>query len=116
MRKRTAEKVIARSILALAPYRKSTINKALRRRPRFWTVHKPLPGDPSDSPRKRLRLEFGEEGTGSQLLFDEGVDTGTGAADRFDDRDPDARSGIEAGFGDRRADPLDDDAPPRGNA
>jgi hypothetical protein len=111
MRKRTAEKVIARSILALAPYRKSTINKALRRRPRFWTVHKPMPGDPADSPRKRLRLEFGEEGTGSQLLFDDGVREA--ALDRFQDR-------TETRAGNRRQDKLqddfDDDAPSRGNA
>jgi hypothetical protein len=60
MKKRTAEKIISRSILALKSYRKSTMNRALRRRPRFWTVAKPIAEGRLQPPRKRLRLEFGE--------------------------------------------------------
>ena len=59
MKKRSAEKVISRSILVLAVYRKSTMGRALRRRPSFWTVPKIF--TPGAAPaRKRLRLEFGE--------------------------------------------------------
>jgi hypothetical protein len=59
MKKRTAEKVISRSILVLAVYRKSTMGRALQRRPSFWTVPK-LFGPGSAPARKRMRLEFGE--------------------------------------------------------
>jgi hypothetical protein len=59
MKKRTAEKVISRSILVLAVYRKSTMGRALRRRPSFWTVPKILSRGTAPA-RKRLRLEFGE--------------------------------------------------------
>ncbi|HEY0709978.1 MAG TPA: hypothetical protein VGG33_24405 [Polyangia bacterium] len=59
MKKRSAEKVISRSILLLAVYRKNTMGRALRRRPSFWTVPKIF--SPGAAPaRKRLRLEFGE--------------------------------------------------------
>ena len=61
MKKRTAEKVISRSILVLAVYRKSTMGRALRRRPTFWTVPKVVQRAPGRHPaKKRLRLEFGE--------------------------------------------------------
>ena len=61
MKKRTAEKVISRSILVLAVYRKSTMGRALRRRPTFWTVPKVIHAHPAAHPaKKRLRLEFGE--------------------------------------------------------
>lgn len=60
MKKRTAEKVISRSILVLAVYRKSTMGRALRRRPSFWTVPKLVSGTGVTPARKRLRLEFGE--------------------------------------------------------
>ena len=63
MKKRTAEKVISRSILVLAVYRKSTMGRALRRRPTFWTVPKVISAHPahtSHPAKKRLRLEFGE--------------------------------------------------------
>jgi hypothetical protein len=60
MKKRTAEKVISRSILVLAVYRKSTMGRALRRRPNFWTVPKVITAHPSKPAKKRLRLEFGE--------------------------------------------------------
>ena len=59
MKKRTAEKIISRSILVLAVYRKSTMGRALRRRPSFWTVPK-LFGPGGAPARKRMRLEFGE--------------------------------------------------------
>ena len=70
MKKRTAEKIISRSILALASYRKTTMGRALRRRPRFWTVAKPA----DDELRvrrvsKRLRVEFGTELSRSPGLF-----------------------------------------------
>jgi hypothetical protein len=60
MKKRTAEKVISRSILVLAVYRKSTMGRALRRRPTFWTVPKVISAHPAHPAKKRLRLEFGE--------------------------------------------------------
>jgi hypothetical protein len=60
MKKRTAEKVISRSILVLAVYRKSTMGRALRRRPTFWTVPKLVASGSTTPARKRLRLEFGE--------------------------------------------------------
>jgi hypothetical protein len=60
MKKRTAEKVISRSILVLAVYRKSTMGRALRRRPTFWTVPKMITAHPAQAAKKRLRLEFGE--------------------------------------------------------
>jgi hypothetical protein len=60
MKKRTAEKVISRSILVLAVYRKSTMGRALRRRPTFWTVPKVVTAHPAHPAKKRLRLEFGE--------------------------------------------------------
>ena len=59
MKKRSAEKVISRSILVLAVYRKSTMGRALRRRPSFWTVPKFF-GAGAAPARKRMRLEFGE--------------------------------------------------------
>ncbi len=69
MKKRSAEKIISRSILALATYRKTTMGKALRRRPRFWTVA----NDESDAPArrvsKRLRVEFGTEMSETPSLF-----------------------------------------------
>jgi hypothetical protein len=65
MKKRSAEKVIARSILALASYRKTTMARALRKRPRFWTVPRPEWRNPDQQhPRKRLRLEFAATGGG----------------------------------------------------
>ena len=60
MKKRTAEKVISRSILVLAVYRKSTMGRALRRRPTFWTVPKAHISALTKPAKKRLRLEFGE--------------------------------------------------------
>jgi hypothetical protein len=55
VKKRTAEKIISRSILVLAVYRKSTMGRALTRRPRFWTVSRRRSGD---EVAKRMRLEF----------------------------------------------------------
>jgi hypothetical protein len=60
MKKRTAEKVISRSILVLAVYRKSTMGRAMRRRPTFWTVPKTAISTLARPAKKRLRLEFGE--------------------------------------------------------
>jgi hypothetical protein len=70
MKKRSAEKVISRSILALATYRKTTMGRALRRRPRFWTVAKPA-DEPFGIRRvsKRLRIEFGTELNETPSLF-----------------------------------------------
>ena len=62
MKKRSAEKVIARSILALATYRKTTMARALRKRPRFWTVARGERAGKVEPPRKRLRLRFGATG------------------------------------------------------
>jgi hypothetical protein len=62
MKKRSAEKVIARSILALATYRKTTMARALRKRPRFWTVARGERQGKVEPPRKRLRLRFGATG------------------------------------------------------
>jgi hypothetical protein len=74
MKKRIAEKVISRSILVLAVYRKSTMGKALRRRPRFWTVSKAAVrlGGPA---RRRLRVEFGKPNAagGFSLSYEAGV-------------------------------------------
>jgi hypothetical protein len=67
MKKRSAEKVIARSILALASYRKTTMARALRKRPRFWTVPRAAAQGKVDPPRKRLRLKFGTTGGGLTL-------------------------------------------------
>jgi hypothetical protein len=64
MKKRNAEKVIARSILALASYRKTTMARALRKRPRFWTVQRSAAQGKVDPPRKRLRMKFGATGGG----------------------------------------------------
>jgi hypothetical protein len=61
MKKRTAEKIISRSILALASYRKTTMGRALRRRPRFWTVAKPADELGIRRVSKRLRVEFGAD-------------------------------------------------------
>ena len=73
MKKRSAEKIISRSILALAIYRKSTMGRALRRRPSFWTVAKPAPGT-RRGVSKRLRVEFGTElDSGPSLFMDSGV-------------------------------------------
>lgn len=71
MKKRTAEKVISRSILVLAIYRKSTMGRALRRRPTFWTVPKVITASPAKPAKKRLRLEFGEtkNDTGFALTY-----------------------------------------------
>jgi hypothetical protein len=55
MKKRSAEKIISRSILVLAVYRKSTMGRALSRRPRFWTVSR-RPAE--DRVAKRVRVEF----------------------------------------------------------
>jgi hypothetical protein len=63
MKKRTAEKVISRSILVLAVYRKSTMGRALRRRPTFWTVPKARLSTEAKPASKRLRMEFGEAKT-----------------------------------------------------
>jgi hypothetical protein len=79
MKKRSAEKVIARSILALASYRKTTMSRALRKRPRFWTVQRAEPDGNVASPRKRLRLEFGE--TGGTLTVDAGAEAPLPAAE-----------------------------------
>jgi hypothetical protein len=70
MKKRSAEKIISRSILALKSYRKSTMDRALRRRPRFWTVSRPFPDGRLQPPRKRLRLEFGETKGGFSIDAD----------------------------------------------
>src|SRR3954452_19351451 len=64
MKKRSAEKVIARSILALATYRKTTMARALRKRPSFWTVPRAERQGKVEPPRKRLRLKFGETSGG----------------------------------------------------
>jgi hypothetical protein len=64
MKKRSAEKVIARSILALASYRKTTMARALRKRPRFWTVPRAERMGMVEPPRKRLRVQFGATGGG----------------------------------------------------
>ena len=69
MKKRTAEKIISRSILALASYRKTTMGRALRRRPRFWTVAKPADDLGFRRVSKRLRVEFGTELDQSPGLF-----------------------------------------------
>jgi hypothetical protein len=69
MKKRTAEKIISRSILALASYRKTTMGRALRRRPRFWTVAKPADDLAFRRVSKRLRVEFGTEVSASAGLF-----------------------------------------------
>jgi hypothetical protein len=73
MKKRTAEKVISRSILVLAVYRKSTMGRALRRRPTFWTVPKARMATGAKPASKRLRLEFGEANlrsdSGFQITF-----------------------------------------------
>jgi hypothetical protein len=75
MKKRSAEKVISRSILALASYRKTTMGRALRRRPRFWTVAKPADELRVRRVSRRLRVEFGTELHGSPgLLIDPGVE------------------------------------------
>jgi hypothetical protein len=55
--------VISRSILVLAVYRKSTMGRALRRRPTFWTVPKTAFTAQIRPAKKRLRLEFGEAKT-----------------------------------------------------
>lgn len=75
MKKRSAEKVISRSILALAPYRKSTMGKALRRRPSFWTVSGTT-DDPTLRPSKRMRLEFDQDDRlgGLTFVYDEAVE------------------------------------------
>jgi hypothetical protein len=77
MTKRIAEKVISRSILALAVYRKSTMGQAMRRRPRFWTVPRGETGTRVSSPRRRLRLEFAKAKTGGGLTvsYEPGVQT-----------------------------------------
>jgi hypothetical protein len=77
MTKRIAEKVISRSILTLAVYRKSTMGQAMRRRPRFWTVPRAVPGVRLTSPRRRLRLEFAKAKTGGGLAvsYEPGVQT-----------------------------------------
>jgi hypothetical protein len=69
MKKRSAEKVISRSILALATYRKTTMGRALRRRPRFWTVAKPAEEFSIRRVSKRLRVEFGTELNDTPGLF-----------------------------------------------
>jgi hypothetical protein len=69
MKKRTAEKVISRSILGLAIYRKDTMRRALRRRPRFWTVEREAPPG-MRQPHRRLRLEFGEAGAAPRLTIE----------------------------------------------
>jgi hypothetical protein len=69
MKKRTAEKIISRSILALASYRKTTMGRALRRRPRFWTVAKPADDLVFRRVSKRLRVEFGGELNDTPGLF-----------------------------------------------
>jgi hypothetical protein len=75
MKKRSAEKVISRSILALASYRKTTMGRALRRRPRFWTVAKPADELGVRRVSRRLRVEFGTELHDSPGLFiDPGVE------------------------------------------
>lgn len=73
MKKRTAEKIISRSILVLAVYRKSTMGRALRRRPTFWTVPKMFNAEPTRPAKKRLRLEFGETktDTGFALTYED---------------------------------------------
>jgi hypothetical protein len=67
MKKRSAEKVIARSILALATYRKTTMARALRKRPRFWTVPRPEGQGMAEPPRKRLRMQFSATGGGFSM-------------------------------------------------
>ena len=76
MKKRCAEKVISRSILALASYRKTTMGRALRRRPKFWTVEKGEGAFRARPAHKRLRLAFGEETGESSLTFPPGLETG----------------------------------------
>jgi hypothetical protein len=58
MKKRTAQKIISRSILVLAVYRKSTMGRALTRRPRFWTVSR---RHAAAAVAKRVRVQFAEE-------------------------------------------------------
>jgi hypothetical protein len=70
LNKRTAEKVISKSFLTLATYRKSTMSRALRRRPRFWTVPKRPDGALEEPARKRLRLQFGEAGAASRFSLE----------------------------------------------
>jgi hypothetical protein len=74
MTKRIAEKVISRSILTLAVYRKSTMGQAMRRRPRFWTVPRATV-TAGETPRRRLRIEFAKAKTGGGLTvsYDPGV-------------------------------------------
>jgi hypothetical protein len=74
MKKRTAEKIISRSILALASYRKTTMGKALRKRPRFWTVANEEVVTRAHRVSKRLRVEFAAEmNEAPGLLIDPGV-------------------------------------------
>jgi hypothetical protein len=82
MKKRSAEKIISRSILALATYRKTTMGKALRRRPRFWTVaNEEVTGAHRVS--KRLRVEFATDlGEAPGLLIDPGVQVATASSAR----------------------------------
>lgn len=75
MKKRSAEKVISRSILALATYRKTTMGRALRRRPKFWTVEKGIGGFGARTPRKRLRLAFEGETGATSLTFPPVIET-----------------------------------------
>jgi hypothetical protein len=69
MKKRTAEKIISRSFLVLATYRKSTMGRALRRRPKFWTVR----DDWSRPVSKVVRLEFDDSFTAPSLFPSESV-------------------------------------------
>jgi hypothetical protein len=68
MKKRTAEKVISRSILSLAMYRKSTMARALQRRPSFWTVD--APGVAAAARPRRRRLRFGEGSAAATLSIE----------------------------------------------
>lgn len=69
MKKRSAEKIIRRSILSLATYRKTTMDRALQRRPRFWTVARAAEELGVRRVSKRMRVEFGTEVSASAGLF-----------------------------------------------
>lgn len=80
MKKRLAEKIIARSILDMAPYRRSTLDHALRTRPHFRTVARTTKDVQAGPARARMRLQFSDakEMGGFRIDFDAAQKTGEG--------------------------------------